>query len=94
MTIRDTLADPIFKNNPIALQILGICSALAVTTSLKVTVVMCIALTLGTAVSSFFHLEHSPLHPLKYPHYRANDHHCVVGDRGRSGAQSSGLRHF
>ena len=44
----------IFKNNPIALQILGICSALAVTTSLRVTVVMCIALTLVTAFSSFF----------------------------------------
>ena len=33
MTIRDTLADPIFKNNPIALQILGICSALEVVTA-------------------------------------------------------------
>ena len=33
MSMRDTLTDPIFKNNPIALQILGICSALAVTTS-------------------------------------------------------------
>ncbi|MEL0136428.1 MAG: NADH:ubiquinone reductase (Na(+)-transporting) subunit D [Halieaceae bacterium] len=54
MSMRDTLADPIFKNNPIALQILGICSALAVTTSLRVTVVMCIALTLVTAFSSFF----------------------------------------
>ena len=42
MSMRDTLTDPIFKNNPIALQILGICSALAVTTSLRVTVVMCI----------------------------------------------------
>jgi len=27
----ETLTDPIFKNNPIALQVLGICSALAVT---------------------------------------------------------------
>ena len=54
MSMRDTLVDPIFKNNPIALQILGICSALAVTTSLRVTVVMCIALTLVTAFSSFF----------------------------------------
>ena len=53
MSMRDTLVDPIFKNNPIALQILGICSALAVTTSLRVTVVMCIALTLVTAFSSF-----------------------------------------
>ena len=54
MSMRDTLTDPIFKNNPIALQILGICSALAVTTSLRVTVVMCIALTVVTAFSNFF----------------------------------------
>ncbi|MCB1689458.1 MAG: NADH:ubiquinone reductase (Na(+)-transporting) subunit D [Halioglobus sp.] len=50
--IKETLTGPIFKNNPIALQILGICSALAVTSSLKVTLVMCIALTLVTAFSS------------------------------------------
>ena len=54
MDIRDTLLKPIFKNNPIALQILGVCSALAVTSSLKVTVVMCIALTLVTAFSNLF----------------------------------------
>ena len=35
------LFDPIFNNNPIALQILGICSALAVTTSMSVTLVRC-----------------------------------------------------
>ncbi|WP_227428823.1 NADH:ubiquinone reductase (Na(+)-transporting) subunit D [Psychrobacter sp. I-STPA6b] len=48
------LTTPIFDNNPIALQILGICSALAVTTSVKNALVMCIALTLVTAFSSFF----------------------------------------
>jgi Na+-transporting NADH:ubiquinone oxidoreductase subunit D len=53
-SIKDTLTGPIFKNNPIALQILGICSALAVTSSLQVTLVMCVALTLVTAFSSFF----------------------------------------
>jgi Na+-transporting NADH:ubiquinone oxidoreductase subunit D len=36
------------------LQILGICSALAVTSSLKVTLVMCIALTVVTAFSNLF----------------------------------------
>ena len=36
-TIKEVLFDPIFKNNPIGLQILGICSALAVTSNLKVT---------------------------------------------------------
>ncbi len=53
-TMKETLVTPIFKNNPIALQILGICSALAVTSSLQVTVVMCIALTLVTAFSNLF----------------------------------------
>ncbi|MDN3649720.1 NADH:ubiquinone reductase (Na(+)-transporting) subunit D [Reinekea marina] len=48
------LFSPIFENNPIALQILGICSALAVTTSLQVTLVMCLALTTVTAFSNFF----------------------------------------
>lgn len=50
--IKDVLFKPVFDDNPIALQILGICSALAVTSSLKVSVVMCIALTLVTAFSN------------------------------------------
>lgn len=52
--IKETLTGPIFKNNPIALQILGICSALAVTSSMKVTLVMCLALTVVTAFSGMF----------------------------------------
>ena len=50
--VKETLTGPIFKNNPIALQILGICSALAVTSSLQVTLVMCVALTAVTAFSN------------------------------------------
>lgn len=42
---RQFVKDPLWDNNPITLQVLGICSALAVTTSLQPTVVMCIALT-------------------------------------------------
>ncbi len=52
--VKETLTGPIFKNNPIALQILGICSALAVTSSLQVTLVMCVAL---TAVCAFSNLS-------------------------------------
>ncbi|MBB3061443.1 NADH:ubiquinone reductase (Na(+)-transporting) subunit D [Microbulbifer rhizosphaerae] len=48
----EILFEPIFNNNPIALQILGICSALAVTSSLQVTLVMCIALTSVVAFSN------------------------------------------
>ena len=51
---REILLSPIFTDNPIALQILGVCSALAVTSSLKVTLVMCLALTVVTAFSNFF----------------------------------------
>jgi len=53
-TMKKTLFGPVLDNNPIALQILGICSALAVTSNLNTTVTMCIALTLVTAFSSFF----------------------------------------
>lgn len=53
-TAKEVLLTPIFNNNPIGLQILGICSALAVTTQMKVAIVMCIALTLVTAFSNFF----------------------------------------
>jgi len=54
MKAKDLLFKPILDNNPIALQILGICSALAVTTSLSVTLVMCVALTSVTAFSNLF----------------------------------------
>ncbi|MEM7096981.1 MAG: NADH:ubiquinone reductase (Na(+)-transporting) subunit D [Pseudomonadota bacterium] len=40
---KEVLVDPIFNNNPIALQVLGICSALAVTISMSQTLVMCLA---------------------------------------------------
>ena len=51
---RKLLFDPIVENNPIALQILGICSALAVTVKMDVTLVMCAALTTVVAFSNFF----------------------------------------
>lgn len=54
MSTREILLNPLFVNNPIGLQILGICSALAVTTKMSVALVMCIALTLVTAFSNLF----------------------------------------
>jgi len=46
------LFDPIIHNNPIGLQVLGICSALAVTTRLDKAIVMAVGVTLVTAFSS------------------------------------------
>jgi Na+-transporting NADH:ubiquinone oxidoreductase subunit D len=51
-TAKSVLLDPIFKNNPIGLQILGICSALAVTTKMFPSLVMCIAVIFVVACSS------------------------------------------
>lgn len=47
-----TFTKPLFTENPIALQVLGICSALAVTTSMTTTVTMCIAVTFVTVGSN------------------------------------------
>lgn len=51
-TQRENLVNPIFENNPIALQILGICSALAITTNLNATVTMCLAVTFVLTLSN------------------------------------------
>ena len=48
----EVLIDPIFNNNPIALQVLGICSALAVTISMSTTTVMCLAVLFVTTMSN------------------------------------------
>jgi len=49
---RKVLIDPLVDNNPVTLQMLGICSALAVTTSLAPALLMCVALTSVVALSS------------------------------------------
>ena len=49
---KETLLDPILNNNPIALQILGICSALAVTSKLETAMVMCLAVIFVLAFSN------------------------------------------
>ena len=52
MSYRETLISPLLKNNPVTLHVLGICSALAVTSSLQVTLVMCVALTFVCAFAN------------------------------------------
>ena len=53
-TIKEVVLNPLLNNNPIGLQILGICSALAVTSSLSTALVMSIALTTVCAFSNLF----------------------------------------
>ncbi len=50
--VKEALFDPIFKNNPIAVQVLGICSVLAVTSKLETTVTMCLAVIFVVTLSN------------------------------------------
>ena len=52
--LKTVIFEPLFNNNPIALQILGICSALAVTTKMDKALVMCLAVIAVTGLSNFF----------------------------------------
>ena len=51
---KEVITKPLLDENPITLQILGICSALAVTNNLSVTMVMCVAVTSVIAFSNLF----------------------------------------
>lgn len=51
-TTRKTLIEPVVDNNPITLQVLGICSALAITTQLWPSFIMCVAVIVVTALSN------------------------------------------
>ena len=52
--IKKSVLAPVLDNNPIALQVLGVCSALAVTTKLETAFVMTIAVMFVTALSNLF----------------------------------------
>ena len=49
---REAFVDPLFNNNPISLQVLGICSALAVTTKMSTALVMCLTVIAVTTLSN------------------------------------------
>jgi Na+-transporting NADH:ubiquinone oxidoreductase subunit D len=54
LTARQALFEPIFSNNPVMFQVLGICSALAVTGKMETAIAMSIGLTLVTGFSNYF----------------------------------------
>ncbi|MCB1164549.1 MAG: NADH:ubiquinone reductase (Na(+)-transporting) subunit D [Leptospiraceae bacterium] len=50
---REAIRDPLWDNNPITIQVLGICSALAVTTQLKTSIVMGLSVIVVVTASNF-----------------------------------------
>ena len=49
---QQALSDPLMNNNPITLQVLGICSALAITVKMDTAVVMTLAVVAVLSVSN------------------------------------------
>ena len=85
----EVLIDPIFNNNPIALQVLGICSALAVTISMSTTTVMCLAVLFVTTMSN---LAVSLVRNYIPTNIRIIVQMTIIASRHRSGSGASGGR--
>lgn len=54
LSMRDIVVQPILNTNPVVFQVLGICSAMAVTSNMKTALAMSIGLTAVTAFSNLF----------------------------------------
>ena len=81
--VRRVLMDPLIHNNPIALQVLGICSALAVTTNMQTSVVMSAAVVAVTALSNLSVSLPPQPHSDQHPDHRPAHHHRLAGHRHR-----------
>ena len=68
--IRKLISNPLDIDNPITVQILGVCSALAVTTQMKPAFVMSLGLTIVTASSNVVISHDAQFYTLAYPHHR------------------------
>ena len=71
---REVFTAPLNLDNPIAVQVLGICSALAVTSQMQPAIVMGLSVAVITAFFTYPQ-DHSQPHP----------HHCAVGRGGCAG---------
>ncbi len=65
---RERLLDPLFNENPIALQVLGICSALAVTTKLETALVMSAAVIFVLSISNVTVSSYAIRSPTQHPY--------------------------
>ena len=89
---RGALVAPIIANNPIGVQVLGICSALAVTTRMDKALVMGIGVTLVTAFANLAVSLVRNCTPEQHPHHRPADDHRLAGDRRRPVPQGVPVR--
>ncbi len=73
------LVNPISKDNPVIVQVLGICSALAVTSKLEPALVMAVSVTAVLSPGQCDNIAPAQYNPAVYPN------HCPACGGGRSG---------
>ena len=79
---RKLLTDPLNDNNPITVQVLGICSALAVTTLVYPSLIMAIAVIFVWAFSNLIYFFAEDLHSQTSKDDCTAGDHCYIGNRG------------
>ncbi len=82
--LKNYFLEPLWKNNQILIAILGICSALAVTTTLSTALTMGIAVSLVTGFSCFFVSLFRKIIPDSVRMIAQLGHHLYLGDLRRS----------
>ena len=82
------LTNPLNDENPITVQVLGICSALAVTVQMKPAIVMALSVTIVTAFSNLIISPWTEYHSTKDQDHCPAGGGCLPGDRGRSDPES------
>ena len=86
--LKAVLTSPVVSNNPIALQILGVCSALAVTSKLETAFVMTLAVLFGNRFFESVYFDDPSSYPEQCAYYRADGYYRLTGYFGGSGVKS------
>ena len=84
------LTSPFSANNPVIVQILGICSALAVTVQMKPAIVMALSVAVVTGFSSMVIVLPCARRAFAYPYYRSAGRDRRAGDS--RGPDTEGIR--
>ena len=84
---RKLLTDPLNDNNPITVQVLGICSALAVTSLVYPSVVISIAVVFCVCILKFVYFLDAEHHSQAGTYDRTACHHCHIGNSSGIGTK-------
>ena len=78
------ITDPLADNNPITIQVLGICSALAITAQLEASIVMAVSVIIRFGSRKRSYLFTEKYHAFQNKNYCSAYRCCCIGDSCRS----------